>query len=1055
MTKLIKFFINNDKLNNILLAIFIILGIVFYVKTPKELFPVFELDYILVTGAYPGTSINTFDKMAVNEIEDNLKGISGIVDFESYITPGNFSIFIKLKEGTDKNKVLNNVKDAISKVVPKLPKDMDEPTANIFDFSFPVLNLSVSSKGLNRKELLEKTQDIEKKLLLVEGVNSVKINGDSDEEIKIVINDKKVSALGLNGDQLVDEISKLSYIFPIGKIESKSKHLLVSTYNGKKSAKDIASTVIKSGDKFVRLGDIATVSIEYADALTMSTLNGKNSLVLTVSKSEDGDIINISKKIKKLIATEFKSRYKGINFKISNDQSVLVKNRLNTVMSNILMGIVLIGIFMWLLINRQVASVVIIGIPTAFIIAMIYLYIAGITINIMSLLGVLLAVGIVVDDAIVVVERIQYYVDRDYKIKDAALKGASDMALPIFVSLLTTLFAFLPILMISGEMGIFLRLIPITVVAILIASYFETFIFLPIHAAHMLKSNMKTKSWVNYENFYRSIISKILKHKKWFLIGFASFCILLIVITKIFTKFQSFPSFDSGKTYVAVKLDPNIKVEGSFKIIKEIEAEILKHRKELFIKTTVATAGFKRNSREGKSGDSYPYVMNIEIEFLKLKPQNFIDKYVNPIFSLEFLNSDSEKGVRTLSTKVLSQKIREMLKPFKTKYKIPYIDVEEDQAGPVSVDVQIGVSDASDKVLVESVGMLKEGLNGIKGIKNVSTNANLGIDEFKIKVNSYGEKLGISEAMIGNALANSYLSREIAYSFNSKDMLSILVESKYKDSIGMLKNFNIHLADDKTVALRDVATFETVKSFEKVTKVVGRKMLYLFVNIDHNKVVSSEVLKKLEPVINKIKAMGVTVSFKGEKESNEQLAVDMLIASSITFMLIVLSLIYLFNSFRCTFIVMAIIPLSIIGSLIGHLIMGINLTIPSVIGILGLAGVIINNGILVVLSLLEYKAKTISEVIEATVPRFRPIVITSITTLLGLSTLVFFASGQAKVLQPLAVSLGFGLLWGTILNLILLPVLFYIFVSNSKIDKTSIYKRVFIYIKERLLKRSN
>jgi len=323
---------------------------------------------------------------------------------------------------------------------------------------------------------------------------------------------------------------------------------------------------------------------------------------------------------------------------------------------------------------------------------------------------------------------------------------------------------------------------------------------------------------------------------------------------------------------------------------------------------------------------------------------------------------------------------------------------------------------------------LKDKLNTIEGMTSITDDIKYGVDEIKLRLNSYGESLGLSEQSLGALLSSSYLEKKSALSFDSENLLEIKIRSKNKDSYQALQNYELRLDDGATVLLKDVAYFEKKKSFEKVVKDFGERNFYLYANVDTKKITSSEVLEQLAPILKQIEDSGIRIKLKGEDEKKQTLKRDMMAAGTLAMFLIMLALLYLFNSFRETFMMMSVIPFAFLGVLVGHFVIGLNLSMPSIIGMLGLSGIVINDGIIMIMNL--KKAKNIEEIYFYASKRFRPIILTSITTLIGLSSLIFFPTGQAAIFQPMAIALGFGLAWGTVLNLLYLPALFSLI--NSK-----------------------
>ncbi len=1016
--KFLRFFITNSRMNYTLFVLVFAIGIWSYNNTPKEIFPGFELDMISIKGSYSGASVDILDKMLVSKIEDNVKNIDSIDTISTIISPGRFTIILELKKGKNKYNEVNKIKDAISLVRGNLPSDMDEPIVNALERSKSLIDISLTSQKYSTDELKPFADTLKSKLLGINGINDITIYGDSDRYFEVLLDDKKIEALSLNKNEIFNAISTLSYIFPIGKIEGSSKHYYLSTFNGAKTSKDFANTLIKVGNSTIYLRDIAFISKKYEDSSTLYSFNGKNALSLTIKQSETADAIKVTRAIKKLLPQINKTN-KDITITIADDNSERILDRLNIVVSNILLGIILITILVMILINFRMSFIIAIGIPTSFVIAAIYMYLSGYTINMISLIGVLLALGIVVDDAIVVSENIQQYIEEGYKPKEAAIIGAKEMVKPVTVASITTLFSFLPVLMISGTMGEIIKLIPIALSALVVASLIETFLFLPIHAAHVLKNGAKVTSWEIPNKIYNSIIHFFMNWKKIFLTIFIILVPFLIYIEMKTSKFQMFPKFDATDIKISIKADKNTKLEDAFKIVRSIEQDLIKQKDAFFIRSIDSVAGYRRDT--GNNTERYPYVMYMTVELQKLKAANFLDKYITPYLSFYY---DKERRTRTKKSNQISKELKKFLKKqnYKEKFNLSEIEVLERKVGPIKADVKIGLVSNDNEKIISSINLLQKELTNIKGVKNTSNSLKFGLDEIKLKVNSYGEQLGIDEAFIGSYLSNMYLSKKKGVTFDATSMLDIKIQSLNKDDFDSFKNLEIPLSNGTFVALNQIVEFNIIKGFEQLLKDNAEKNFYIFANVDPDIITAGEVVEKLQPILNKIKESGVKLIFKGEAQKQKELKNDMFLASSLSAVLIMLAMLYLFNSFRETFIVMSVIPFSLLGVLLGHKLMGINLSMPSMIGALGLAGVVINDGIIMMTYL--KKAKTLNNVFMQATKRFRPIILTTITTLIGMSSLIFFPTGQAVIFQPIAIGLGFGLLWGTVLNLIYLPVLF-------------------------------
>ncbi|AXH14269.1 acriflavin resistance protein [Malaciobacter mytili LMG 24559] len=1016
--KFLRFFVENSRMNYTLFFLIFAIGIWSYSKTPKEIFPNFDLDMISVSGSYSGASVDILDKMAVSEIEDNIKNINGIDNITTVISPNRFTIVLELEKGQNRYNIADKVKDSVTLVKSNLPSDMDEPSVNVMERHKNLIDIALTSKKYTTDQLKPFADDLKSKILGIAGVGDVTIFGDSDKYFEIQLDDRKIEALDLNKSDIFNVISNLSYIFPIGKIEGNKKHFYISTYNGAKNAKDFENILIKINNKKLYLKDIAKVEKKYEDASTLFSFNGENALSLSVEQSETSDALKVSDDMKKLLEIANKKN-SDINITIADDNSERIRDRLNIVISNILLGIILITILVALLINFRMSAIIAIGIPTSFVIAAIYMYLFGYTINMISLVGVLIAIGIVVDDAIVVSENIQQHIEEGYEPKEAAIMGAKEMVMPVSIASLTTLFSFLPILMISGTMGEVMKLIPIALSALLVASLIESFIFLPIHAAHTLKNGSKVTSWEKANKIYSDIIHFFMRWKKSFL---TLFIILVPLATAYFiatSKFQMFPKFDATDIKISIKADENTTLEQAYAIVQKIEADLINKKDEFFIRSIDSTAGFRRDT--GNNTERFPYVMYMTVELQKQKEMNFLDKYITPYLSFYY---DSEGRTRTEKSKDIALKLKKFLEQnkYKEKFNLNELVVLERKVGPVKSDIKIGLISDNNQLIIKNVQKLTEELLNMKGIVSASNSLKFGIDEIKLRINEYGEKLGLTETYIGSYLSNLYLEKKKGVSFDEKEMLDIKIKSINKDNYDNFKNIEIPLTNGKFVRLYEVADFNIIKSFEQLVKDNTEKNFYVYANVNPEIITATEVLDKLAPILDKIKKDDIKLVFKGEAEKKKDLKNDMLYATSLSLLLIMLSMLYLFNSFRETFILMSVIPFSLLGVLIGHEIMGLNLTMPSIIGSLGLAGVVINDGIIMMTYL--KKAKKIEQVFYRATKRFRPIILTTVTTLIGMSSLIFFPTGQAVIFQPIAIALGFGLAWGTVLNLIYIPVLY-------------------------------
>lgn len=1018
MLKIIDYFIRNKRLNYMLLLFVLFMGINAYMHIPKELFPHIALDKITVSGAYAGTSADTLDKMAVRDIEDALGSLDGVEKMETVIRPGSFAIIITLVEGADTVDALNKAKDAIAKSRQYLPADMVEPTATLAVHNRPLVSLSLSSDTLSRDALVEQAKAIKNRLARYPHISDVTMYGDSDEEVSVRLDSDAIEALGLDRAAVVSSVANLSYIYPIGNIDQKGDFIFLSTVHGKADVKGWEETTLGVGDKFVRLGDIAQIVIEHPQDRTVSTFNGRPNITLNLSKGDSGNAIALAKELRTYVKTLQKD-FPQIHFDFYHDTSKPVESRLDTVLSNLMFGLILVFLSMALLINVRIATIVALGIPFSFAIGIIFIYYLGYSINIVSLLGALIVIGIVVDDAIVVAENIQRHLNEGMERHAAVMQGIREMILPVTLATVTTVVAFLPLFMLTGTISKFIILIPIMVIMILIGSLIESFLFLPLHAEELLRKQKNRVDWGRIQRAYGQLLHLLIRYKKSALTLFLITIPLLTFLTLRNMHFQFFPVFDGSYLYVTGKLDINTPIEETQKVAEAVERQIMQEREKFFVKSVSTVTG----SRVSMAGDSESgeNMFLVTMELYDMAPNNLFDRYLAPLLNFSFDYDDPEK-IRTHHTYELAKKLDEVIAPLRKQYAFEEFGVREQRAGVVRIDVQINFSGPDDAKTIDAMRQVQDAIAKIDGVVSVSNNLEPGKRELKLRVNAYGERLGLSEAAVAKTLSAYFLDSRRAMTFGENGVMEIKTRALDKDRLEALMRFQYPLPDGTFVALPDVVDFISRRDYNKIEKRDGKVVKSVFAKVDKRIITPSEVLKTVAPVLDEVRASGVKAELFGESERNRQLASDMKRAVAAALFLMLIALLFIFPKIKYALIILSVIPLSIVGALLGHKLMGMNLTMPSIIGLLGLAGVVINDGIIMLDFL--HGTRDARAFFERAALRLRPILITSITTFLGLFTLIFYATGQAVILQPIAVSIGFGLLWGTILNLLYVPTLY-------------------------------
>jgi len=1040
----IRFAIDRPILNHIFFILLLMMAFFAYHNIPKEIFPPSELDKVRINGGYPGASADVLDNMVVKAIENDLQSVSKIDNIDSVIQNGMFSITADIKSGADNQVVLGDIKDVIASVKRDLPADMSEPTAKMLIADFPLLLIAISGDE-DKAKLLVAAEALKSKLSGYKDLNHIDIYGNADDEVMIEIDERRLDGYGISRAEFYQAIRNLSSIYPAGTIKSKGKVIYLSTINGEKSAKALENTLLSIGHTRIPLGDIAKVTYGLSTPANISHFNGRQNVSINTTKTKEGNAIKLSKDIRIMLA-EFKKQYPDLIFEIYTDTSIWIKNRINLVSSNIFFGLILVFLAIFISVSSRIAMVVAIGIPTSFFIALVAMNMLDYSMNMLTMLGALIALGMLVDEAIVVAENIYRHLEMGKDPREAAIDGAVEMFPAILTATMTTVFAFLPLLIMSGEMGMFMKVLPVMISVLLVSSLFEAFYFLPLHAKEFfsmgkrITHHEKSRFWDWFTDFYGSILGWLLRFKKISLV-------LIIVLIAAGTvgmlkimKFQLMPTFDATQIYISGKVDVNNKLKDTEKHLALIEQAILKDINQTNIASITAITGLKFNPDQSfEIGD---HLFQVFVNLHEKKPKNLFDKYINPYLSLEY---DDHDMIRGPNSQTIADDIKKNIIEPMSRYK----DSKNDplfkelfayvpQTGIVASDIEIGFSGQNDSILFAAIAQIEQALKDINGTSDIANNAKDGPQELKFRINEYGQSLGFNESTVISSLRGLFLEAEYGKMFSDSGLIRIKVRNPSKDDNYDLRALHISTPDkQRTVQLRDIADFTYKTSMLKVYKEGGAKVWTITARTDKKVILPGEVMQQIEPLLSKLQQKNITIKIKGEEKENQQVIKEMSQAAVIAIFLIFISLVWMFNSLALPLITISTIPLSILGALIGTHLLGVNLTMPGIMGMVGLAGVVVNDG-LIMLSFVK-GSKTHDKLISQAKMRLRPIFLTSITTVLGLSTLMFFASGQSLIIQPMALALGFGVAWSTVLNLIYTP-LMYAVVYRVKENDNKLYK---------------
>ncbi len=1022
--KLISFFVGKRPLSHTLTILFILTGILSYFQLPQEIFPPIPTNKIEIRAEYPGTSADTFDDIITSRIEDEVQGIEGINLIESVTRDGSCLITLTLDDTALIQDTLFKVRDAVDRVKPDFPEDMDDPTVIRKIEKYPLLTLSIS--GADEESLQDVADDIRKEIERIPDISKASINGKAKREVHIYLKNGVLEALGIEPVMIKALIRDWVNNVPLGEIKETGNHMFITTPGGSPSPDFWQHLILHEGGRKLYLSRVADIKMELSEVKNLSHFNGHRNISLTVFKTSNGSSIDLSRRIRSMLP-RWEHQYGGLKFSVYSDLSVYIKNRLNTVKSSAVVGLILVTISLYLFLNIRVSLTVLLGIPTAFLISFVYLAYRGESINMLSLFSFLMALGMVVDDAIVIGENIYSNMEKGLAPDEAAIRGTWEVFWPVCAATFTTVAAFLPLLMLTGDIGKFLRIIPIFVSTVLLASLVEALFILPVHAMELYRTEVGKSPFSNWEplrRFYRRLLARLLAHRKMTLGLAAGILVVAFLAMKFFLTFTLLPQFDTDQIYIRGKLSSRHGIEETERVVSLVEQRVKASVPPGDLESIATHIGTSFNDKmEFDMGDD---LFQVFVNLKKPVAQNWLEHFVYPVVML----GTYKFGTRTHTAMELEKAISDNLKDIK----IQHLTVTKPKAGIVRADIEISLSEPGvDKMTAlrdmrNAASLLKNALGAMLGVHNVQDNYDPGRLELELHVNKRGRELGFTEKRLAAELIPYYLNIKTARIMKGLNR-DVVVRTYIIDRKDLGRFLGIRLQVPGTpdyIYLTDICDIRQRQGLSRIWKDNGIRQITVTASIDKAVTTSRQVMEKLGSVFSSIRAGNVKVDIKGEKKVADRTLRELMLAGVVAILGIFIVLLIQFNRLGDAFIVLSSVPFAFAGVIAGHIIMGKHLAIPSLLGFVGLSGVAVNDAIIMVDFLRRHNALQADRetFLQAAAMRLRPIILTSVTTILSLVPLIFFATGQALILSPMAVSFGYGLLTATFANLLLVPTLY-------------------------------
>lgn len=1082
MRSVIHWAIKNSPAMNMILIASLVVGAISMVVMRREVFPEFALEILLVSVPYPGATPEECEGAICEKIEAAVSGVDGIRKYTSVAREGFGFLVIELDANVDDvQKVLNEIRVQIDQI-PNFPDTAEDPEVRQIVFKIPAISVGVlgpkdsTLDPLTRQtQLRELTEDIREDLLQLEpakpesllrgmlhfmiappgrnAISTAEIIAARDYQIDVEISEDKMQDYGLSLEQVAQLIRLNNMEMPGGKMETASQEMMVSGKERKEYGQDIARIEVVSlpnGDS-VRVDDLGEVVDGFADSTSVHQVDGHPALVINIARTSDEDLFTVVDTVTKYVEEKNASMPAGYELKMWNDVSVDVHDRIELLSRNGLQGLILVFIVLAVFLELRLAFWVAMGIPISILAAGFILLLTGQTLNMLSMFAFLMALGIVVDDAIVIGENIYAKREMGMKPVKAAVEGTFEVLPSVCASVTTTILAFAPLMFITGVMGKFLAVMPVAVIAMLVVSLVESLFILPCHLAHENNLFLRMLSRVFYVfkplltpfaklniaaskamdwavlKFYEPLLRWSLVNKSLVLSTSLSLIILSVgVVAAGFVKFEAFPKLDAREISGTVVFPDGTASYEAEQATSELKAALYRVQDQIegeeVINVVYQRIGEIGNGLGGPTGvTNGSHVGTIEVELV-------------------------QPDERTTS----SEEIIEMWR--KEMPNIPGADVVKFGSqgmgpGGNKIEFKLLATNESVDVLEAAVEEAKEWLAKKKGVTDIEDDLRLGKYELVLSLNEKGRSLNLDESRLIRTVRAAYFGEEAMRLQRGRHEVRLMVRLPEEDRKSMASFEDIMIRDANGVErpLTTVANIDVERASSEINRLNGKRCITVTADVDKSeganafKIVNEMKSVFIPTMLDRYKEKGKTlyVSWEGEQqqtmESFQSLGINFVVVLLLIFVLLTLE----FRSYMQPLIILSIIPFGFIGAVAGHVIMGLEMTMFSMFGLIALTGVVINDSIVLV-DFINYRVREGVPLKEALVSagkrRFRPIMLTSITTVAGLSPMLLETSLQAQVLIPMAASLVFGLMAGTLLILILVPVFYQIYGSVVSIE---------------------
>lgn len=1014
---MIRFFARHPTAANLLMILLLAAGLVSAPSLERETMPDFSTDSVEVQVVYPGASAEDVEESICQRIEDAVDDVTDIDEIRCNAREGIGTATIDMVEGGDLDRFLSEVKTEVE-AIDDFPEVAEAPVIRQLNRTDRVISVAITGP-MSEPDLKVYAEAIKDRLTILPEVSQIVLEGFSDRQIRIALDDVKLRQLGLSVDGVAQIIARQSLDLPAGTIETGQRDILIRFADERRSPHAYEDLVVLGSETGaeVRLGQIAEITDRFELDEARVLFNGRRAALLQVNKTKSQDTLVVRDAVARFLADERHRAPPGVTFTLTRDHASIVQDRLDMLVRNGLQGLALVFLVMWLFFSLRHSFWVAMGLPVSFLGAIFAMTLVGLSINMLTMVALLIAIGIIMDDAIVITENIARLVGEGHKPLEAAVAGTRQVGPGVLASFFTSVSVFLPLAFLSGDLGKVLQVVPVVLILTLSFSLVEAFLILPHHlrhaAAKAAPGRFRRAFDAGFDRLREGALGRAVDLSvewRYLTVGLIvmAFLASLAMVAGGALKFRAFPDLDGDV----------------------IEARILLPQGTPLVRTeevaTAVTAALDRVDERlsPRLGADAPLVRNVMVQY-NVNADAF---ETGP--HLATVTADLVAGERR------NLRIDEILGFWRREVgEIPDVVAlafKEPQIGPAGQPIEIRLQGADLHRLKAASSDLIGWLGRYDGVVDLSDDLRPGKPEMRLRLRGGATALGLDSEMIASQLRAAYYgvtAREIQVGSESFE-IDVQLRADDQDSLADLEYFVVTLPNGGQVPLSTVAEVEFHRGFARIARVDGRRTVTLRGDIDPRRANLNEILADTRArFLPEFEARYPDVRFALEGEQAEQRETQASIARGFLFGLlgVFVLLSFQFRDYIEPIIVMLAIPFALTGVIWGHLLMGLELSMPSMVGAASLAGIVVNDSILLV-TFIKIRANDVDAVVDAAKlasrGRFRPVLLTSLTTIAGLLPLLFEQSLQAQVLIPLITSLAFGLIASTVLVLLVVPALY-------------------------------